>query len=300
MARARKARSRRGEPGAGRWRSASVRAKALALTVGGLALAWGVNAAMPGLVDRFHDLTGTPELEVTVLASDQFESELENTFVARFVWDESVDTVQRPEGRAAEGVATYESFPEAYGLGAADAQQSVLRVQLASKSGERININRVEVDVVSRDRPARELLVEPDGGLGGVVDIRYLTVDLDRERAQWTDGSGQTASAPTLFVQEGETETIDVSASAQDGDFRWRLVVTYSTEDGETGTEVVKPPWGDDFATTSLQNAARFVLGTSCTESRIPGPRLCGAWPAPDHATQPGWAATRATARPRR
>ncbi len=287
MARARKARSRRDEPGPRGWPSASGRAKALALTVGGLVLAWGVNAAMPGVVDEVRKIVGRPDLEVTVLASDQFESELENTFVPRLVWGESVDTVPRPEGRAAEGDATYESFPQAYGLGAADAQQSVLRVQLASTTGERININKVDVDVVSRDDPARELLVEPDGGLGGVVDIRYLTVDLDRERAQWTDGSGQAVKAPTLFVQEGETETIDVSASAENGDFRWRLVVTYSTENGETGTEVVKPPWGDDFATTSLQNVARFVLGTSCTESRIPGPPLCGAWPPPSGATPP-------------
>ncbi|UUI67283.1 hypothetical protein NP095_08675 [Aeromicrobium duanguangcaii] len=293
MARTRTRGARRrpgGDREAGRWRSASTRVKALVLTVAGLMLAWGVNAAMPGLVDTGSRILGRPELEVTVLAADSFESELQQAFVGTFLWAENAESAPIPRDHAdGDAVPTFDTFADGYGRGAVDAGQSVVRVQLGSSSGERININRIAVDVVSRRDPLRRLHVIPDGGLGGTLDVRYLFVALDDETATWVDGAGRPVPPPSLFVEGGETETIDVKASATQGDFDWRLEVSYSTEDGKTGTKVVRPPWDSSFRTSSLQNAATFVVGQSCVESARPGPRLCGRWEPPESRPQPDW-----------
>jgi hypothetical protein len=271
------------------WRKLSLKAWAGIGAVGAIALTWSVNAAMPVVADWLADATGRPEIQVTVLARDEFDSEVENTLTQHFMWKHTAEDVPRPAAYAkGKSLESYKNLTEAYELGAVDVHHTLIRVQIASESSARVNINQIQLKVLSRSKPLRALWVDA-GDLGGDVNVRYLQVNLDKGELMWTRGDGRPVDAPSFFVKGGETETIDVLALANQGYYEWRLVVSYTTENGERGKASIKPGWSPGFLRTgSVQNAAYFSLGTSCRESRVPGPRLCGRWPPPP-GPQPAW-----------
>ena len=155
-------------------------------------------------------------------------------------------------------------------MGAVDVSTTLIRVQLSSANGKRINVNAMGLNIVNNSPALRALWVD-EGEAGGDVNVRYLSVQLDEDTTNWTDGSGEPVDSQSFYVEEGETETIDVLASATSGYYAWNLVISYSTEDGKVGELRIAPGDEQDFETSSPQNAARFSPGSSCQESEGPG-----------------------------
>jgi hypothetical protein len=195
-----------------------------------------------------------------VLYPHQFDSALEAEHREEFIWPMSQSAVPPDADRA-----------DAADAEAADAATTLIRLNFHSSFAKRVTIQQIAVNV-NQSRPLRGTWVT--GDQGGGANVRFLLADLDRETVEWVNGAREPIRPLTIFVDDTEEENVDLLATARACYCRWTIEVTYTVAGSEPDALTVRPPDGPVFRTSSTIAAAQS-RPDGCTESPVPGPRLC-------------------------
>jgi hypothetical protein len=147
---------------------------------------------------------------------------------------------------------------------------------LSSTFSKRVTIQRISVNVERREAPLRGVWVT--GAKGGVTEVRYIHIDLERGTTKWIDSFGNDVLPMTIHVDGTTEETLDILAEARNGRYWWNLELTYTVDGGEPQHLTAIPPDKELFNTSSAENATVLdVSSSTCTEpwDRLP------PWPPP-------------------
>lgn len=254
------------------------RSKVIAAGLASILAAWAVSYFGPGLWSSFRDATGRDPLQVTVLATDEFDSMVEAEHRGEHVWPPGAPDVREHAQEHIAGEGGEAAMEQEDAAGAFDAGTTMFRLQLRAATDEPVTIHQFAVRVTDRERPLAGYWFT--GDKGGVADVSYLSVSLDDERVTWRDPvSGAETQPKTLEVTSSDLEFVDVLASARDCACSWQLDLAYSTADGDRGHVVVGPSTGeqedaDVFRTTGLGAAAVVHFPYGCTPPAA-APALC-------------------------
>lgn len=254
------------------------RSKVIAAGLASIVAAWAVSYFGPGLWSSVRDATGRDPLQVTVLATDEFDSMVEAEHRDEHVWPPGAPDVRQHAQEHIAGEGGEAAMEQEDAAGAFDAGTTMFRLQLRAATDDPVTIHQFTVRVSERDRPLAGYWFT--GDKGGVADVSYLSVSLDEERVAWRDPvSGAETEPKTLEVTSSDLEFVDVLASAHDCACSWQLDLAYSTADGERGHVVVGPGTAegeeaDVFRTTGLGAAAVVHSPYGCTPPTA-APDLC-------------------------
>ena len=157
-------------------------------------LGWAVTYFAPGAWEGVKRLGDETDLRVSVLFSEQFDSPAEADSSGQFIWPMPAREI--PEDATPAVTRT---------RGAADAESTLIRINVRGTSTKRVTVQRVEVVTVRRDRPLRG--VWRTGDQGGVVTVRYLTANLDTGQITWSDDTKKPIGPIAVYVTDTEEET---------------------------------------------------------------------------------------------
>lgn len=218
----------------------------------------------PGLWERVTRLQDDTDLAVTVLFDDQFDTPT-GAVEGEHVWPMAANVI--PRGSTPADALTH---------GAADAETTLIRLNVRGTSQTKVTIHKIDVVVTRRDPPLRGVWVT--GDQGGGANVRYLHADLDRETLGWSDQDGVDIGPISVYVTDTEEENFDILAQTETCDCHWRVRLTYTVADRQPRSVTIGRPDGRDLRTTSLSNAA-VLRPEGCREPTVPGPPLCGDLP---------------------
>jgi hypothetical protein len=148
--------------------------------------------------------------------------------------------------------AYYRRFEWARGQNGVDADTTHIRIVLQAPSDKAVLITAFVPVIQHRAPPMIGTHVACPVG-GAETNARRLTVDLDRGLATLEDGERNMISPTMLKFARGESEAIDIVASAENGHYTWALELLLVV-DGEQFTTLV-PGGGKSFSTTGHRRA---------------------------------------------
>jgi len=156
-----------------------------------------------------------------------------------------------------QGLNPFISWAEQHGgIIVAPEVQLILRARDANP----VIINNISVQI-TRQTPAKGGWFDAWDGCGGVVDVRTLTVNLDRRpfAVFWSDRSSNHMKPPTLKVTDTDNEVVDVQVHTSRPEIiHWVIQVSYFAANG-SGTMRVDNH-GMPFVVTSLRNSVAYTV----------------------------------------
>jgi hypothetical protein len=131
---------------------------------------------------------------------------------------------------------------------------------LRARDSSPVIINNISVQII-RQKTAKGGWFNAWDGCGGVVDVRTLTVNLDKRPFSviWSDRSSSRIKPPTLEVTDTDNEVIDVQVySTRPKIIYWVIQISYSAASSSGMMRIDNH--GAPFAVTSLRNSVAYTV----------------------------------------
>jgi len=134
-----------------------------------------------------------------------------------------------------------------------------IRLVLSGRDARPVIINSLAIRIV-RERRLKGGWFNGWYGCGGVVDVRAVVFNLDRNvpYGSWSDRHDSEIRPPTLRLTDTDNEVIDVDVhTSRSNVIYWVIILSYSF-DGRSGTFVINDH-GKPFSVTSVTNSIAYV-----------------------------------------
>ena len=156
-----------------------------------------------------------------------------------------------------QGLSAFADWAERHGgVIVAPEVQLILRARDSSP----VIISNISVQIISQ-APAKGGWFDAWDGCGGVVDVRTVTVNLDKHpfAVTWSDRSSGRIKPPTLEVTDTDNEVIDVQVyTVRPEIIHWVIQISYSAADSSGIMRVDNH--GVPFVVTSLRNSVAYTV----------------------------------------